>query len=106
MSGLQFEVWVRRLYEKRGYEVRGTPATGDQGADLIAKKDGVTTIVQAKRYNNAVGNGAVQEVIAAVAYYRADTGCVVTNATFTPSAKALAQRSNVELIDGIELCVP
>ena len=80
--------------------MRGTPATGDQGADLIAKKDGKTIIIQAKRYQDTVGNKAVQEVISAVQFYRGDEGWVITNSTFTPSAKALAHRSNIKLIDG------
>lgn len=40
--------------------MRGTPATGDQGADLIAKKDGRTIIVQAKCYQSTVGNKAAK----------------------------------------------
>jgi hypothetical protein len=39
MSGLQFERFAQRLYEHHGYEAQRTPVT-DQGADLIAKKDG------------------------------------------------------------------
>jgi Restriction endonuclease len=101
MSGVEFEAWVGKRLTEKGYDVRGTPATGDQGADLIAKKNGKTVIVQAKRYKGAVSNKAVQEVIGAVAYYRGDEGWVVTTATsFTASAKALAQRSGVKLIDG------
>jgi hypothetical protein len=60
LSGVEFETWVRRLLEENGFEVQGTPATRDQGADLIAKKNGKTIIVQAKRYRGAVGNKAVQ----------------------------------------------
>jgi len=71
--------------------------------DLIAKKDGKKVVVQAKRYQGPVGNKAVQETIAAVQYYRADEGWVMTNSTFTPSAKALAQKSNMRLIDSAEL---
>ena len=48
----------------------------------------------------AVGNKAVQEVTSAVAYYRGDEGWVITNSSFTPSAKALAQKSHIKLIDG------
>jgi Restriction endonuclease len=69
------------------------PATGDQGADLIAKKNGRTIIIQAKCYQGTVGNKAVQEVISALAYYGGDEGWVVTNSFFTPSAKALAHPS-------------
>jgi restriction system protein len=56
LSGVEFETWVGRLLREKGFEVRGTPATGDQGADLIAKKNGTTVIIQAKRYGGSVGN--------------------------------------------------
>jgi restriction system protein len=104
LSGIEFEVWVAKLLKENGYDdVRGTPATGDQGADLIAKKDGRTIIIQAKRYQGTVGNKAVQEVISAVGFYNGDEGWVVTSSTFTPSAKALAHKMNVRLIDGHDL---
>lgn len=101
LSGVEFEIWISKLLKENGFaDVRGTPATGDQGADLIAKKDGKTIIIQAKRYQGTVGNKAVQEVISAVQFYRGDEGWVITNSTFTPSAKTLAHRSNIKLIDG------
>ena len=42
----------------------------------------------------------MQEVVGAVSFYDADEGWVITNSTFTPDAKALAQKNNVTLIDG------
>ena len=53
--------------------IRGTPATGDQGADLIVKKDHKIIIIQAKRHKRAVCNKAVQEVIGALHFYSGDT---------------------------------
>jgi hypothetical protein len=103
LSGEEFETYVGRLLRSRGYEVVGTPKTGDQGADLIARKDGRTVVIQAKRYEGPVGNKAVQEAIGAVHFYGGDEGWVVTNSTFTPSAKALAQKSNIRLIDSKSL---
>jgi hypothetical protein len=102
-SGMEFEVHVANLLRSQGYEVCGTPQTGDQGADLIAKKSGKMVIIQAKRYQGVVGNSAVQEVIAALQYYGGDEGWVVTNSTFSSSAKALAQKANVRLIDNAAL---
>lgn len=42
------------LYDRKGYRVRYTPASSDFGADLLLKKKGVRTVVQAKCYKNAV----------------------------------------------------
>jgi hypothetical protein len=102
-SGVEFEAHVAQLLREQGYSVQGTPVTGDQGADLIARKDGRVVAIQAKRYAGTVGNRAVQEVVAAMGFYGAGEGWVVTNSTFTPQAKALAQKSNVRLFDGFDL---
>jgi restriction endonuclease Mrr len=104
MSGPEFEAYLARLLEAHGaVKVRGTPATGDQGADLLLEFKGRQIVLQAKRYSGAVGNKAVQETASAVAYYGAHEGWVVTNARFTKSARQLAQRTRVRLIDGIAL---
>lgn len=104
MSGVEFEVYVSRLLSQLGFtDIRHTPATNDQGADLLAKKEGRTVVVQAKRYTSPVGNSAVQEVISALHFYSGDEGWVVTNSTFTQSAKELAQKAGIRLIDGHEL---
>lgn len=101
MSGVEFEAWVVKVLKENGFDdVRGTPATGDQGADIIANKDGRNIIIQAKRHKGTVGNKAVQEVIGAMQYYGGNEGWVITNSTFTSSAIALAQKSKVKLIDG------
>jgi hypothetical protein len=103
LSGVEFETYVARVLSNLGYSVSGTPVTGDQGGDLIARRNGKQIVVQAKRYAGTVGNGAVQEVIGAVSFYSVDEGWVVTNSTFTPSAKALAQKAGIKLIDGAML---
>mgnify|MGYP003685803023 CR=1 FL=1 len=45
------------------------------------------------------GNKAVQEVIAAKQYYNCHKAIVITNNTFTKSAKDLARKCRVELFD-------
>ena len=103
MSGEGFEAYLMDLLCRLGYAVCGTKATGDQGADVLATKDGRVVIIQAKNYRGTVGNAAVQEVTAAVRFYSGDEGWVVTNSMFTAAARELAQRTGVRLIDGHEL---
>ena len=103
-SGVDFEVYLAGLLKKLGFEeVSGTPTTGDQGADLIATKDGRRIAIQAKRYKGVVGNGAVQEIVAALKFYKADEGWVITTGTFSQSARALAQANDIRLVDGFSL---
>jgi hypothetical protein len=98
MSGIEFENYVSKLLTESGYNVSGTPPTGDQGADLIASKNGNAFVIQIKRHSKPIGNKAVQEVVAAKSYYQGDKASVVTNSTFTNAAKNLAKRNDVILI--------
>jgi restriction system protein len=45
----------------------------------------------------------VQEIVGAIKFYNADEGWVITNSTFTASARSLAQANNIKLIDGHDL---
>ncbi len=103
LSGYEFEVFTKILFENMGYESENTKLSGDQGADLVLKKFGEITVVQAKRYNNKVTNSAIQEVVASIKHYNADKGAVITNNEFTDSAIELANSNNIELIDRTKL---
>ena len=99
MSGVEFELYLKAHFNKLGYQVSLTSASNDYGADLILKKDGTTTVVQAKRYKEKVGIAAIQQVIAAKGYYGASHCIVATNSFYTTNAKRLAQTNDVELWD-------
>ena len=103
MEGHDFESFLEKLFTEMGYYAEKTRGSGDQGADLILKKDGLTTVVQAKRSQSKISNKAVQEVLAGEKYYGADRLMVVTNHFFHESAKELAKRGSVELVDRNEL---
>lgn len=103
MSGHEFEEFLTVLFRNMGYSVELTKLSNDQGADLIVTKFGEKTIVQAKRYTHTVGNGAIQEVAAAIKHYKAHSGWVVTTNFFSKPAMKLAQTNNIRLIDRSEL---
>ena len=100
MSALEFEDFVAQLFKKLGYNASRTKRTGDQGADVIAEKDGEKIVIQVKHFLSSVGNRAIQEVVSSKKYYNAQKCMVVTNSTFTKSAKELAKANNVVLWDG------
>lgn len=99
MSGVEFEHFLHRLFIYEGYDAKLTKASNDQGADLILTKNGENTVVQAKRYLGAVSNSAIQEVVAAKAYYRCENALVITNSYFTKAAINLALSNKVTLLD-------
>lgn len=98
MSGEHYEILCRNLLQAQGWRVDTTPVTGDQGADLIADADGCRVVIQCKFHSRPVGNKAVQEAHAAVAFHAGDRAAVVSNAPFTRSAHQLAQVSEVMLL--------
>tara|TARA_Y100000310_G_C20663401_1_gene806070 strand:- start:501 stop:2375 length:1875 start_codon:yes stop_codon:yes gene_type:complete len=99
LNGHQFEEYLKELFTVLGYQVVRTKGSGDQGADLIIKKDGTKTVVQAKKYSGSVTNKAIQEVVASKKHYSADGGMVVTTGKFTKSAIDLAKSNKVDLWD-------
>lgn len=103
MTGEEFEKFLLVHFEKLGYKGDTTPKTNDYGADLILDKEGEKIVVQAKRWRSKVGIEAVQQIIGAREYYKASRCIVATNNFFTPNAKNLAIKSNVELWDRKEL---
>lgn len=99
LSGSEFELFLKELFEKMGYLVEHTKLSGDQGADLIISKFGHKVAVQAKNYTANVGNKAIQEVVSAIKHYKADRGMVVATSDFTQPAIELAKSNDIELID-------
>ncbi|QOY38535.1 restriction endonuclease [Anaerobacillus isosaccharinicus] len=103
MDGFQFEYYLDQLFKSHGYKSKVTSSVGDYGADLIVEKNGQKIAIQAKRYSKPVGIKAVQEIAAAVSYYSADQGWVITNNGYTKQAEQMATSTNVKLIARDEL---
>lgn len=105
MSGEEFELKLKILFEKLGYQVKHVGnSKGDYGVDLVIEKDGTKTAVQGKCYKKwHVGEDAVREVLAGKSVYECSQGWVITNSHFTYMAKKLAIANQIKLIDRWEL---
>ncbi|WP_426037901.1 restriction endonuclease [Cypionkella sp. TWP1-2-1b2] len=95
---MEYEKMCANLLQKSGWATQTTPTNGDQGVDLIAKKDNLVWAFRCKLYASQVGNFAVQEVAAGKLHYKADRAAVIAPNSFTSSARALAQSNNVVLL--------
>jgi len=103
LSGVDYELYCLKILANAGWKVSPTKATGDQGVDLIAEMGGQVVCLQCKRYGQPVGNKAVQEVVSGKTFYRGDYAVVVSNASYTQSAKELAQSTGAFLISDEDL---
>ena len=103
MTPRDYEHLCAGILRKAQWSARVTPASGDQGVDVIAEKRGLRIVVQCKKYSKPVGNHAVQEIVAAIAHESARYGVVVTNSSFTAGARRLAASNRVLLLHHSEL---
>jgi restriction system protein len=96
-DGLEFEHWVAEGLRRFGWDATVTSGSGDQGIDVICTRDGFRLGLQCKLYSGTIGNKAVQEANAGKVFYKLDQAGVITNSTFTRSAKELAQSAGIHL---------
>lgn len=103
MTGEEYEQYCIEILENLGWKARKTPGSGDQGVDIIAEQKDYVLAIQCKRYSKPVGNKAVQEVIAGKSFINANLAVVVSNNSFTNSARQLAETTNVVLLHHTQL---
>jgi hypothetical protein len=103
LSPIDYEQYCAEQLRAAGWTANTTKASGDQGSDIIAEKDGIRLVVQCKLYNHPVGNKAVQEVAAARTHEKADYAAVVSKARYTASAQELAATNGVLLLHHADL---
>lgn len=105
MDGLQFEEYLKALFQELGYKAQKTKGSNDFGADIVLTNSKQKVVVQAKRYKykSNVGVDAIQQVYTAIPFYNAHTAWVLTNSFYTKNAQKLAQAVGVTLLDRYKL---
>ncbi|MDT5165048.1 MAG: restriction system protein [Mycobacterium sp.] len=98
MTGTEFEDYVAARMQRAGWQITFTPASGDYGVDLIARRDDKSVAVQCKRLGKPVGIGAVQQVVSGARHHDCGKSIVVSNQEFTDAAKRLAYTHHCQLI--------
>lgn len=98
MSGWEFEKFLEGLFQRKGYSVEHVGrSSGDYGGDLVISRDGVRTLVQAKRYEGSVGIKAIQEVVGGKLKYNCQKTMLVTNSYLTRQAWELGRANYVTM---------
>lgn len=99
----EYESAVAHYLTQLGWGAIATSGSGDQGVDVIAENNGIKLVIQCKLYSQPVGNSSVQQVYSATGYVRGNISAVVTNSTYTKSARQLAESLGVHLLHHSEL---
>lgn len=109
VSPPRFKRLVVELLEAMGYgEGRRIGGSGDQGIDGVINQDplGLEKVyIQAKRWQNAVGEPEIRNFLGSLDVKGANKGVFITTSTFSESAKssAFVTRRTIRLVDGGEL---
>lgn len=111
MDWEDFEHLIREVFEKEfsasGGEVKVTQASRDGGVDAIAFDPdpirGGKIVIQAKRYTNTVGVGAVRDLYGTVLNEGATKGVLVTTSDYGPDSYAFANGKPLVLLSGANL---
>ena len=96
-----FEYFVAKILNERGYATELTRQVGDDGVDVLAYDKSQRRIaIQCKRYEKPVGSPIIREMKGAQKLNKCDASLVVTTSRFTSAARRTAGQLNVGLIDG------
>jgi len=82
----QMEELTGKLFEKKGYTVEVTQASGDYGIDVWAKKDEMTIGIQVKKWRNDVGFDDVAKTLGSNMAKANKFIVISTSSFFTPQA--------------------
>lgn len=101
ISGREFELFLKWLFEEMGFKVELTKIVADSGVDLVVSKDEEKIAIQAKRYKREikVGNNTILKTHGGRDIYRCKKSIVVTTSYFTNQAISDAQKLGIELWD-------
>jgi restriction system protein len=105
MRWSEFELLAGEAFRRQGYAVEETGLGGaDGGIDLILRRNGQTTLVQCKQWQNRqVGVKVVREMYGLLVHHQAAAVKIVALGDYTPDAHRFAQGKPIELIHGGEL---
>lgn len=98
MNGYEYEKYCADLFSYFGWNAKATIKSGDYGVDVIAVKNGIKIVAQCKHYSGNVGFDAVKEASTGKIINSAKYALVITNSSYTPSAKEGAKKTGVILL--------
>ena len=103
LGGIEFEQELGKLFRALGYNVKLTPASGDQGVDLILRKNGKTTVVQCKAHKRPASPAMVRELYGSMYAFGADSAILACTGGFSGGVRDFARGRPIQLISAQEI---
>lgn len=102
MDEAAFERYLALLFTRMGYQVRRVNYA-DNVSTLMATRDGVSYVIQARRNRRKVGIRAIEDAIATRKHLKCERAIVVTNHFFSNQARKIAKANQVLTLDRHDL---
>ena len=103
LSGIEFEEELGALFRQLDYRVEPTATSGDQGVDLILRKNGKTTVVQCKSHKSPVGPAIARELLGSMVAFHADDAILACTGGFTKGVTEFVRDHPIQLISAQDL---
>jgi Restriction endonuclease len=103
LRGVKFEKALGGLYEDVGYSVYQTKGSGDEGIDLVLRKDGEEIIVQCKGHRKPIGVAAIRDLYGVMTHCGAERAVLACPAGFTDGVRKFARGKPITLLSAKEL---
>jgi HJR/Mrr/RecB family endonuclease len=91
MIPIEFETCCADYLSAR-WNAKLTQTSGDQGVDVLARKNGKLVVLQCKLHSKPICNKAVQEALAGKTYASAHFAAVISNQGYTKAAHELSKK--------------
>lgn len=98
LNGRQFEIEVANFFKKQGYDTMLTKATGDEGVDIVLRKNGQKIIVQCKAHKKSIGVAVVRDLLGTMIHQNADQAIIVSLSGFSKNVYEFAIDKNIKLM--------
>ncbi len=103
LGGIEFEQELGNLYRAIGYHVQSTPVSGDQGVDLILRKDGKTTVVQCKAQKRPASPAVIRDLYGSMHHFKGDNAILACTGGFSDNVIKFARDKPITLISARDI---
>jgi len=100
-ASIEFEYFVGKHFQQKGYKITNTTVSGDYGIDLFAENNIHKISIQAKMYGGSarkVNRKCIMELYGAKDYFDCDKAILVTNGNILDDALEVANKLKIEIL--------
>lgn len=101
-DGITFEEAIAELFTDLGHNVQKTKTTGDEGVDLILKKDGKKIVVQCKAIKAKVSQSVARDLLGAKIHFNSDEAILCCINGVTEPTYKFALKNNIKIFEALD----